>query len=99
LIFIFDQIKNYAVTTHRDFVLKHLEPWISHAETNQDFDKDEIDAKDISIGNSDPGNLASDTNYSPKSPEWKQLLATYYAEKSKKRRETIISKKRARDSS
>jgi hypothetical protein len=42
--------KNYAVTTHRYFVLKHLEPWILHAETNPDLNKDDIDAEDKSIG-------------------------------------------------
>jgi hypothetical protein len=93
LVFIFDQIKNYAVTTHRDFVLKHLEPWILHAEKNPEFDKDEIGAKDISIGSSEAPNM----NNHPTSPEWKQLLAVYYAQKSEKRKKTTMSKKRAQD--
>jgi len=29
---IVDQIHKFAVTTHRDFVLKHLEPWLQLAE-------------------------------------------------------------------
>jgi hypothetical protein len=36
---IVDQIHNYAITTHRDMVKKHLEPWLRRAESdlaNQD---------------------------------------------------------------
>lgn len=96
-VFIFDQIKNYAITTHRDFVLRHVEPWILHAETNPEFNKDGIYVKDVSISSSDAGNLAPDMNNRPESPEWKQLLSIYYTQKSKKRRQTIMSKKRARE--
>jgi hypothetical protein len=96
LVFIFDQIKNYAVTTHREFVLKHLKPWVLHAETNPEFNNDDIDAMDISIGSSQTGNLAPDTNNPPISPEWKQLLGVYHAQQSEKRKLTRESNKRAR---
>jgi hypothetical protein len=39
LICIVDQIHNYAVSQHRKFVTKHLEPWLRRAE---DFDEGQL---------------------------------------------------------
>jgi hypothetical protein len=38
LLCIMDQIENYAVTQHREFVVKHLEPWFQKIERNEPGD-------------------------------------------------------------
>ena len=63
-----------------------------HYERNSELNKDEINARYLSIGGCDTRNLALDMNNRPESPELKRLLPVYYAQKSEKRKKKVISK-------
>jgi hypothetical protein len=88
---IVDQIHKFAVTTHRDFVIKHLEPWLQLAEEELDsfYNNDDGWTYDDVVSTSFRLNiLKSGYHTSSSVPLWKELEEAARLELSNKRNKT-----------
>jgi len=72
---IVDQIHKFAVTTHRDFVIKHLEPWLQLAEEELDsFCNDDGWTENEILSSSFRLSMLNSRNHTSRSmPLWKEL--------------------------
>ena len=88
---IVDQIHKFAVTTHRDFVIKHLEAWLQLAEEELDSfcDNDDGWTSDDVASPSFTLRMLNSAFYTSSSvPVWKELEDAAKSARSNKRNET-----------
>lgn len=94
---IVDQIHTFAVTKHRDFVIKHLEPWLQLAEEELSSvcnDDDGWTSDDINSPSFRTRMLESAFYTSDSVPLWKELEDDARWARSNKRNETRESNKK-----
>src|SRR5437667_6392851 len=96
---IVDQLHKFAVTTHRDFVIKYLEPWLQLAEEELEsicdddngWTSDDVASPSFRLHMLDTGYYKSSSV-----PLWKELEDAARLARSDKRNETRMTKRNER---
>lgn len=94
---IVDQLHTFALTTHRDFVIKHPEPWLQLAEEELAIfcdDEDDWRSDDVASPSFAPDMLEFGFFQSFSAPLWKDLEDAARSTRSDKRNETRRKNKR-----